>query len=53
MKQPEYMRGALFSSHAHYWDFHCGVAWVDGVQAVRSAVVWRKRRRVVRPCCRG
>lgn len=28
VKRPEYVRGALFSSHAHEWDYKTGVAHV-------------------------
>ena len=53
MKQPEFVRGARFSSHAHRWEYTTGVAYVDFSNwrlypsgLIYGAIVWRKRRRV-------
>lgn len=53
MKQPEFVRGARFSSHAHFWEYASGVAYVDFAHwrlypkgLIYGAIVWRKRRRV-------
>lgn len=46
MKQPEFVRGALFASHAHTWNYVGTQAWVHFYFVVRGAIVWRKRRRV-------
>lgn len=49
MKRPEYVRGALFSSHAHYWEYKTGKAHVAGKPGqVLGAIVWYKRRKVQR-----
>ena len=48
MKRPEYVRGALFSSHAHYWAYKTGQCAAAGEHTrVYSAIVWYKRRRKV------
>ena len=55
VKRPEYVRGALFSSHAHEWDYktgvaHVGVGWVRRERGlVYSAIVWTRKRRYTKP----
>lgn len=55
MKRPQWVRGALFSSHAHFWEYRTGVAYVDSQSRlgqfypsglVYGAIVWYKRRRI-------
>lgn len=49
MKQPEYVRGALFASHAHYWELKYGFAYTGSAEfKLNHAFVWRKRRRVAK-----
>lgn len=52
--RPEYVRGALFSSHAHYWEYKTGCAFINtwaygryDKGLIYSATVWYKRRRKV------
>lgn len=48
--QPEYVRGALFASHAHGWELQNGRAYVGelGYTVIRHSIVWKKRRRIER-----
>ena len=58
MKQPEYVRGALITSHAHDWEYVTGRAYCTGqanlgrfYQAgfIYSAIVWTRKRRYTKP----
>lgn len=54
MKQPEFVRGARFASHAHRWEHKTGRAYVGAhwnfypAGLVYSTIVWTRRRRIVR-----
>lgn len=56
MPQPEYVRGARFSSHSHQWEYDTGRAYVDYYPynthpqgLIYSATIWRRKRRWVKP----